>query len=160
VITPRHGPVLRPVVSTAAWTWLVVVQLIMLVATVVGWFTLWLPAVLRAWTSPYPSTISPTKMCDRWTWPINFVYGNPEEGVSGKCAKLIGGADYMPGAQDWWRAYLWSAWRNSADNLKYVFAWQNGPFKTWTYTLLGKTRTAKAGWQLENGIKVPVLSPG
>lgn len=63
-------------------------------------------------------------------------------------------APYMPDAWAPWRAYCWSAWRNNCDQLKYRFAWKEGPFRQWT--LFG--RPQHAGWQAENGFNVPVIS--
>ena len=65
---------------------------------------------------------------------------------------------YMPGANPARRAYCWSALRNSANNLKCVFAWSRGPFVRRTVSIFGFSHTFKAGWQLENGVRVPVLS--
>ncbi len=70
---------------------------------------------------------------DCWKNPwIQSIYGNPEDGVSGKYALVwytppggVWGSQYLvpykaPFTQ-WapWRAYCWSAWRNTADQLKY-----------------------------------------
>jgi hypothetical protein len=133
-----------------AWLWFGVVQLISLVATIIGWLLLIPFCLAQAWDNNVP---------DRWTWqPLNAVYGNPEDGVIGQHALIWNSTGqkvpYMPGAWAPWRAYCWSALRNSCDNLKYIFAWQNGPF----YTRQFGSRTLKVGWQLENGQKVPVLS--
>ena len=138
------------------WIWYISVQLIMLFFTVLGWFLL-LPFCLRqAWDGPTRHRLSNKgdgREIDTWRWrPLNRIYGNPEDGVSGQCAiiYLNGNASpYMPHASAWWRAYCWSALRNSCDNLKYVFAWRRGP----QAMFLGH----KVGWWLENGYKVPVL---
>lgn len=138
-----------------AWLWFALVQLVMLLATVVGWVVL-IPFCLgRYWAiDPKPSIKDGLRAIDRWEWePLNTVYGNPEDGVSGLWA-LTSAGDYMPRAWPPLRAYCWSAWRNSADNLKYVFAWEQGPLIE--RSILG--RNVKLGWQRENGIKVPVLS--
>lgn len=62
---------------------------------------------------------------DRWRWHVlNAVYGNPEDGVSGKAAMIwVSGirVPYRPDSGARWRAYCWSAWRNTADQLKYTF---------------------------------------
>lgn len=141
------------------WLRFAAVQLVMLLATILGWIVLVPFALARAW-EPCPSRFDPSRVIDRWKWkPLNAVYGNPEDGVSGmKALVWTNGVQgpYMPGAWPAWRAYLWSAWRNSADNLKYVFACSSCPIKQGT--ILGKPY--KLGWQFENGIKVPVLSFG
>ncbi len=80
----------------------------------------------QAW-EPCMSTEGPwpVHQIDRWKWaPLNRVYGNPEDGVSGKYALIwVGGkrVPYMPNAWAPWRAYCWSAWRNTADQLKYTY---------------------------------------
>lgn len=90
----------------------------------------------QAWED-CPSTEGPYPVhtIDRWTWaPLNRVFGNPEDGVSGKYALIWytppGGtlADavrvpYKAPFTQWapWRAYCWSAWRNTADQLKWTY---------------------------------------
>jgi hypothetical protein len=71
----------------------------------------------------------PVHDIDRWKWaPLNRVYANPEDGVSGAYAlvweKGTGRrVPYKAPFTQWapWRAYCWSAWRNSADQLKYTY---------------------------------------
>lgn len=139
-----------------AWVWFVVVQLVMLFASLLGKLLLIPFCALKAW-KPLPSPFDATRMIDLWSWgPLNMIYGNPEDGVSGAQALIWDSqgserVGYMASSGARWRAYCWSAWRNSADNLKYVFAWKNGPFKVWA-------NGHKAGWQEENGFKVPVAS--
>lgn len=158
------------------WLRFVGVQLLMLFATIVGWLLLIPFCLLQFWEYEPQGSIKDERTIDVWKWVwLNKVYGNPEDGVSGQQAIVYTtgvAGPYMP-LPDWltrftdipirrflawiypaWRAYLWSAWRNSADNLKYVFADADGPLVT--FQLFG--RTAKIGWQLENGYKVPVLS--
>lgn len=123
-----------------------------------GWVVLIPFCVRKAWTADLKS-IKDQRVIDRWNWkPLNWIWGNPEDGVSGQYALVwdrTGQVPYMPGADPAWRAYCWSAWRNSANMLKYVFAWKNGPLLA-SFTLFG--RTHKLGWQMENGYKVPILS--
>jgi len=130
----------------AAWAWFVVVQLIALLVTVLGWVLLIPFCLAQAWTAE-----------DRWSWgPLNYVYGNPEDGVSGRKALIwtsSGQVPYLPNTWAPWRAYLWSGWRNSADNLKYVFAWKGGPFIRREF---GKYYV-QLGW---NDSGYPVLSAG
>lgn len=155
------------------WSYFAGIQLIMLLATVLGWFLLVPFCLAQAWKPGYLSAFTEDKHIDAWSFePLNYIYGNPEDGVSGQQA-LIWTSEgrqvpYMP-LPDFltrftdipirrflvwiypaWRAYCWSAWRNSADNLKYVFAWKDGPF-----TAIGPV---KLGWKMENGYNVPVLS--
>lgn len=143
-----------------AWIWFVIVQLVQIVATVAGWVVLIPFCLAQAW---HPKVMEVPGFPDRWTWgPLNYIYGNPEDGVSGMDAKIWNSTGqrvpYMPSAWAPWRAYCWSALRNSCDNLKYVFAWKAGPLVKKDYTIFGKQRTFRAGWQLENGFNVPVLS--
>lgn len=137
------------------WAWFALVQLVSLLATVIGWFVLIPFCLAQAWTSEKP---------DQWNWkPLNSVYGNPEDGVSGKDALIwnTGGTakvPYQPTAWAPWRAYCWSAWRNSADSLKFVFAWANGPLKQWQFSAFGREISIKAGWEKQTTSTVPVFS--
>lgn len=145
-----------PRLENVGWVWYSFVQLIMLVAMVDGWFLLIPFCLARAWVADAVS-IKDGRTIDVWRWrPLNVVYGNREDGVSGIYARIgpTGSAPYMPGARDWWRAYCWSAWRNSCDNLKYEFAWNNGPYAEW---LSPWGKRFRFGWFPENGLKVPVF---
>jgi hypothetical protein len=115
--------------------------------------------------SPFVKTPA-QRIVDKWKWePLNAIYGNPEDGVSGRFAVIWGsGADegkqvqYMPDAPAWKRAYCWSALRNTADGLKYKFAW-DGPLATGT--VLG--RHYQIGWKARSttqgtGPALPVIS--
>lgn len=151
------------------WVWYVWVQLVMGAFMVIGWLLLIPFCLARAWIVGANSRF---RLVDKWRWePLNWIYSNFEDGVSGQQALVWNAAGtekvpYMPtpdppfeawnrGARlyvrlwDAWRAYCWSAWRNSCDGLKYAFAWDNGP----QAMILGH----KIGWWLENGQKVPVL---
>lgn len=146
------------------WLRFVAIQLVMLAATVLGWFLLIPFCLLQAWSTQWGGlkfvSIKDKRSIDRWAWPaLNYVYGNPEDGVSGQQAVIWKDNlpfPYMPHAWAPWRAYLWSGWRNSADNLKYVFSCASCPLKAGV--LLG--RPYKIGWQEENGYNVPVISWG
>lgn len=90
---------------------------------VLGVFLLTPFCLLQAW-QPCMSTINPfgrlPRTISEWKWPwLNTIYGNYEDGVSG--AEALPKADrsvrYMPGAWPPWRAYCWSAWRNSTNAL-------------------------------------------
>jgi hypothetical protein len=142
------------------WVKFSAVQLLMLFATIVGWLLLIPFCLAQAWTLDAKS-IKDGHLIDRWSFrPLNWIYGNPEDGVSSQQALVwVAGqlAFYYPlGAWKPLYAYLWSGWRNSADNLKYVFACSSCPLKTGK--LLG--RPYKLGWQQENGYNVPVISWG
>jgi hypothetical protein len=114
----------------------------------VGLLTLWIPSLLKAW-KPGMSTywnadaaVPGPKPILVWSWPINPVYGNREDGLLPTW--------YLPYLPDWLRVFLWTAWRNRSDNLKYVFAWKNGPFWYKNLILFGKPFYAMAGWH--NGL--------
>ena len=143
-----------------AWCWFTVVQLVSALATLLGWVLLIPFCLAQSWGECGRVSIKDKRAIDCWNWiPLNQVYGNPEDGVSGQDAVLIGGGRYMPGAWAPWRAYCWSAWRNSANSLKYVFAWNAGPYKSGRLTVFGKTISYGLGWKRENGhYNVPVLS--
>lgn len=146
------------------WLKFAAIQLVMLIATVLGWLILLPFCWARAWH--IQAGPPGTRLVDAWDWkPLNYVYGNYEDGVSGELALVwqanmkLGTAtqvEYMPSEHvpAWWRAYCWSAWRNSCDELKYVFADPNGSLVT--FKLFG--RACKIGWQMENGYNVPVFS--
>lgn len=148
------------------WVWWGVAQGIMGVLAVIGWILLIPFCLLQFWSGDFnvPSIGDKERKIDVWRWVwLNKIYGNPEDGVSGRQALIwVNGvlSPYMPPPkwlrpvkwQMWlwnaWRAYCWSAWRNSTDNMKYVFAWKNGP----RAAIFGH----KVGWWPENGFNVPV----
>lgn len=96
-----------------------------------------LPAcLLQAW-EPTTSTQGPypAHPIDQWSWVwLRPWFNNPEDGVSGQFAMVwpngTARVPYRPGIsgrtgwrlwlEDALRAYLWSAWRNTADNRKYA----------------------------------------
>jgi hypothetical protein len=102
---------------------------------VYGWFRLIGPCLRRAW-EPCESTINPfgraPRTISRWVDPwLNTLYGNREDGVSGAEALIWpdppvpkestplgdGRVPYHPGMWAPLRAWLWSAWRNSTNEL-------------------------------------------
>lgn len=140
-----------------SWLWFIVVQLVTLVFFLIGLVLLAPLCLLQAWKRDAKS-IKDGRVIDRWAVPINLIYGNPEDGVSGTTA-IVEGAYYLPFSSVPARAYRWSALRNSVDGLKYVFAWKRGTLLIDKhYKFLGKDRHFKAGWQNENGFNVPVIS--
>lgn len=154
------------------WLKYAAIQGVQLLAAILGVFILLPFCWLEAWETDHDSnhyflgvrlsfrvrSIKDARVIDQWRCILfNLVYGNPEDGVSGQQALVWTNGvlgPYMPNAPAWWRAYCWSAFRNSCDNLKYVFADPKGPLVT--FQLFG--RTCKVGWQMENGYNVPVLS--
>lgn len=136
------------------------VTLIQTVFAIIGWFVLPPFCITQAWElSPWPS-IKDGRAIDEWSFePLNWIYGNPEDGVSGQHALIWQGTPpvlvpYMATAAAWWRAFCWNC-RNSADQLKYFFAWKAGPLYTRTW---GSGKVIRWGWHNENGHNVPVLS--
>lgn len=147
------------------WVRFAAAQLFQLEAEIAGIFPLVPLCLMRAWEmSPAPSIKDGARPIDRWKWRwVGLAFDNPEDGVSGAQALVwVNGQQvpYMPDAWPPWRAYCWSAWRNSADNLKYIFAWERGPFAKGQFSMLGVIIMWKAGWQRENSFNVPVLSVG
>lgn len=52
-----------------------------------------------------------------WQDPALAVYCNEENGIA---PTMNNGAPYMPGSSTRWRAYVWSAWRNPANNQRFL----------------------------------------
>jgi hypothetical protein len=158
---------LLPKLGTRATILYTAGQLISWWATILGWFLLVWPCYKQRWVADAVSTntvITTRTTIDRWQskW-LNPIWGNPEDGVSGAYAVIrdaTGGevpGGYMPFHDPRWRAYLWSAWRNSADGLKYLLEWSDGPLVA--LPILG--RQVKFGWlpmpQIKGSPRVPVL---
>jgi hypothetical protein len=76
----------------------------------------------KTWGPPHEDLNG--RVIDTWNWKwLNRWYGNPEDGVSGRFALVWNGPElvrYNPTGSRW-KAYVWSAWRNSSDALKYDF---------------------------------------
>src|SRR5690348_14985066 len=129
------------------WLYFIFVQLVSLICMLIGWFLLIIPCIMKAW-EPVEQIYQPQWAIDQkipkktiqiWTWSwLNPVWGNNEDGVVNG---LRAGIDYNPNASRW-LAYCWSAWRNSANNLRFVFMWKNGPFYRWS----NATYYFQAGW--------------
>lgn len=106
------------------WAWFAVVEIVCLAAMVVGWVLLLPMAWLRLWRHGVSEHYGHIISVWRWRW-VDKVWGNDEDGVLG--------ADFyvrrVPNVR--WRAYLWSAWRNSSNNLRWLFAWPGGPYYRW-----------------------------
>jgi hypothetical protein len=133
------------------WLYFIFVQIVAFVCMVVGWFLLAPLAARGQWV--YTESIHwPTRQIAVWKWRwVDVIWGNDEDGV-------IGAPFYAQQVKNvYLRAYLWSAWRNSANNLRFVFRWKNtGPFYKWV-SKNGKWYF-QAGWYADNGF--PVLSAG
>ena len=66
---------------------------------------------------------------------LTFPWGNEEDGIDG----LRGGSpdqfwwrDRTLGMPRWMQIWLWSAFRNSTNNLRFLVKWIGGPIKEWT----------------------------
>jgi hypothetical protein len=109
-------------------------QIPQFLAQLLGFVLLALPCITRAWgfhgqksnkVWTGANAYLNGRDVDSWNWEwLNNWYGNPEDGVSGNTAlvwteqgKLV---QYNPMLSRW-KAYAWSAWRNSSDALKYKF---------------------------------------
>ena len=139
-----------------AWTWFVLAQLIMLVCMVLGFVILPLPCLLHAWEISGAPSINDGRRIDRWKWKWLFWANNPEDGVSGLTARVwVNGVTqraYWPTCPSAaLRAYVWSAWRNSCDALKYSLAITH--FGTPSVVIAGR----RIGWSVENGRPVLVI---
>lgn len=153
------------------WLRYVMIQIVQLIVMVLGWVFLIPFCLLQAW-SVNALSIKDGRRIDTWKFSLlNYVYGNPEDGVSGQQAVVWSNGTpmaYMASSGTCWRAYCWSALRNSCDALKYRFAYAKGPLKTFTFggwgLKLGSYKVTipdlsfKVGWQPENGFNVPVFS--
>lgn len=150
--------------------WYLVSQLAQVPFMVLGWLLGWVPCMLHAW-KPCQSTVGPIADTDCWRWPINFIYGNPSsDGVSGQYAFVWAGghqiqytALFKVGTPAWVVAYFWCFWRNAVDAMKYWFRWPKWkwaqPPAIWRGHYPFTLREFKFGWQIENGINVPVCDP-
>lgn len=140
-------------VRVLAWAWFAACELFgLLVLMPVGWVVVGAACIFKAWKFPYATSIKPLpnrRLVDGWSWPINALYGNPEDGVSGVDAlgpSWLGA--YNPQGYRW-RAFLWNL-RNWASGFNY----RNWPFsltpplfiKQYSLPILG-TRQLKLGWQ-------------
>lgn len=107
-------------------------------AVALGFLVLLPFCVLRAWAGPTFPSIKPwpagaegvgphRPYVDEWKWePLNKWYGNSEDGVSGEHAWIWDASNHLvpyystfpAGVPQCCKAYAWSAWRNSANNLR------------------------------------------
>ncbi|MDB6085200.1 MAG: hypothetical protein JWN43_3081 [Gammaproteobacteria bacterium] len=137
------------------WLWFVIVQLIELVALILGLIVLLVLAATKCWYIR-ESRYFPGRQITVWrggylSWP----WGNEEDGVTGEAStqRAATYAARYPNIRI--RAFMWSALRNPANNLRFVFRWRGGPFYRWENA--SHTFYFQAGWYA-NGY--PVLSAG
>lgn len=147
-----------------AWAWFAACSLFgVLVLMPVGWVVVGAACVCKAWRFPYATSIKPIKgraQVDGWSWPINRIYGNPEDGVSGVDAYGPGWTGSYNPRGTRWRAFVWSGLRNWAAGYNYLtWAWgTDPPLYIKDYSVLGRQRQLKIGWQARYGRIVMVCS--
>jgi hypothetical protein len=109
------------------WAYFWPAQIVQLVAAILCALTL-LPIAcrLKAW-EPGGTSTKDGRPIDRWRWPVNWLIGNWEDGVSGQTA-IVNGVIYNPSGSSW-GAYCWNI-RNSVNALSFSLAlgWKNGPY--------------------------------
>lgn len=108
--------------------------------------------LFEAW-SPYAMFLSIKPVgtrthVDWWDLPINALFGNPEDGVSGLDALGPSWQGFYNPTGSRWGAICWNC-RNWMAGFNYItWRWASVPpiiFKD--YTLFGKQRQLKLGWQ-------------
>ncbi len=148
----NRGPINNP------WLYFVLIQVASLLCTMAGIVLLIIPCALRSWSKVkqiYQPDWAvkgqlPKTDINVWSWKwLNKVWGNDEDGVTGPSWYNDSAGPSV------WLAYKWSALRNPANNLRFIFRLIGGPFYRWENT--SKTWYFQAGWY-PNGF--PVLSAG
>ena len=113
------------------------IQAVAVPMMVIGWVIL-APVCATRW---YQQNTDGKFHFNRMLW----IFDNDEDGVMPHW--------YNPTASAW-RAYLWSAWRNSVNNLRFLCEWKGGPLY----------RIEKSGWYYQHGFRTdtgwPVWSAG
>lgn len=138
-----------------SWLGFALVQLIALAAFLIGVMLLIPLAATHCWTareSRYFAGRQVTVWRGGW---LTWIWGNEEDGVTGEASTQRAAYYAARYPSIGLRAYIWSAWRNSANNLRFVFTWKGGPF--WRWENARHTFYVQAGWY-PNGY--PVLSVG
>lgn len=134
----------------APWRYYWCIQVVSFFAMIIGWFLLLPLAAFGRWKQAM-SPVFRGKVITVWNSGfINATWGNYEDGV-------VPPDWYLPGKQTWLRVYMWTAWRNSADNLKYEFRLSGGPFWRRQWAVFGKQYYAQCGF---NPSGLPVISAG
>lgn len=128
--------------SVGLWLLFVAIQLASLVITLAGIFVLAVLAAFKIWH---------VDTAGKYHWPALFwIWDNQEDGI---CAA------WYRTPIDRWHAYTWSAFRNSANNLRYVRGVSDVTRPLWRQTWGAKPGGwyAQAGW---NNSGYPVISGG
>ncbi len=148
------------------WVLYWLMQLFMVTMGKIVGLLLIFPCLFQAWEISDKPSINDGRKIDKWTWtPLNWIWGNPEDGVSGQTALVwINGVTrveyWRTCPANWIRAMAWSWWRNGADQLKYWFQWRgtNPPLVEGSFHALGRDWNYSFGWKLENTkYQVPVV---
>ncbi len=135
--------------------WFLAIQDASLILTVVGWPVVGALALCFAWRLVPPPAAAlrfpGVTGAPRFQWrggALTFLWGNLENGIVGPAETL-----------NRWNAFVWSALRNSANNLRYLPGVSKAGRPLWyrTWTIRGRLYYAKAGW-LSDGY--PCLSFG
>lgn len=145
----------------APWLWFALCQVIgFFVLFPLGWLIVGAACACSAWTPADTPSIKPLpnrEKVDRWTWPINLIYGNKEDGTTGRYA-LGSWTGFYNQTGSRWKAFEWSGLRNSADGWNYItWLWASAP-PLYVTTWLGGRRQLKIGWQQRYGCTVMVCS--
>lgn len=133
------------------WTYFVFIQLVnFFILLPVGAVILIPLAATKSWVFKHNSEF-PDRLLPQWRggW-LTFIWGNLEDGVIGT-PLYQQKHTFQPLC-----AYLWSGWRNFANNARFIFRRRGGPFYRWE----NKARTYyfQCGWFVDNGF--PVISAG
>lgn len=108
-------------------------------------FELWSPHAYSTSIKPLPGRT----LVDAWDLPVNQLFGNPEDGVSGYDARGPDWSGSYNPTESRWLAICWNC-RNWMAGFNYITARAlkvvPPPIIT-SYTLFGKQRLLKLGWQ-------------
>lgn len=122
------------------WLWFVIIQILSLCLMVVGWIVLIPFVLLKSWHTGN-SPVYSDRNITMWNLSIlDKIYGNWEDGV-------VPPDWYMTGINTLWRTYMWTAWRNSTNNLRWIFLWKDGPW----FQYRNKGYYFQAGWRPDTG---------
>lgn len=133
---------------TFPWLWFVLVQIIAFLGSAAGIVFLMPLAACRLWVSRPSKEYPYSVLAWRGGW-LTYLWGNEEDGVTG----AVFYQTFIK--NDRLRAYVWSAWRNSFNNWRFVVRWIGGPFYRW--------ENSKKTWYFQAGFNssgFPVLSAG
>ena len=108
------------------WLYFAGFQVVCAALMVLGWVIL-LPAAACKFWEPAWSVHYPGSRINVWKWRwLDAIWGNDEDGVTGAPFYQAQFADERV------RAYMWTAWRNSTNNMRWASAIPGGVFIRWT----------------------------